>query len=512
MRVWRPTSTGTGRKPWTGSHGSKNSNPHGPASMPSWTRSAGSCNCRPAAPAGGPASGAVQGKAGTRAGWRPASWGARGRTLLYVALGILAVVGLLLVASRGRLPWQKNRAAEELYNRGQARLAVGDYEGAQATFEKMLEVAPSDQEALVGLERANRQRTLAQGYAAAELAIGDEDWERAGAELGAILAVDPTYKDARAKSDFVNQQRRLAGLYADGGRLYDLGQWTEALAQFEKVRDIDASYRAETVGEFLFVCYLNAGEALLKTEGGSLDDVKAAVDYFGEALAVDPRNDSASDARRLGGMYLDALQALARGDREQARSQLSALVAEVPDYAGGRAAQRLYDLFVAAGQDALAAGDIPTASERFSQAQALPVGDTSKARQGASLAMAATPTASPTQASPPTITPIPTPWASVPVGPVSARLGPASSYPVIGEVAPGATLAITGRRDDGAWLRVCCTTDGKEAWVPSSALEVSGPLEQAEVVKLPTATTAPTKAPRAQPLRQSPTSASRATC
>ena len=242
-----------------------------------------------AAPPGGPSSGAVQGKAGI-AGWRPRSWSARGRALLVIALGILALVALLLVAFGGRLPWQENRAAEELYTRGQARLAVGDYEGAQADFVKLLEVAPGDQEALAGLERAKSQQTLAQGYAAAELAIGDEDWERASAELGAILAADPTYKDARGKSDYVNQQRRLAGLYADGGRLYDLGQWTEALAQFRKIRDIDAAYRAAMVGEFLFVCYLNVGEDLHATEGGSLDDVKAAVDYFEEALAVHPRN------------------------------------------------------------------------------------------------------------------------------------------------------------------------------------------------------------------------------
>ena len=138
--------------------------------------------------------------------------------------------------------------------------------------------------------------------------------------------------------------------------------------------------------------------------------------------------------------------------------------------------------------------------------------DTSKAQLGAKLAMAATPTASPTQPNTPTITPIPTPWAFVPAGPVKGRSGPAGSYAVIGEVAQGATLAITGRRDDGAWLRVCCTANGKEAWVPANALKVSGPLEQAEVVKLPTATAAPTKAPRAQPLRQGQMCASRATC
>ena len=195
---------------------------------------------------------------------------------------------------------------------------------------------------------------------------------------------------------------------------------------------------AETVDEFLFVCYINAGEALLKAEGGSLDEAKAAVEYFGQALAIHPRNRTASDARRLGGLYLDALQALARGDSEQARSQLSALVGESPSYADGQAALRLYELIVAAGRDALAAGDIPSALERFDRAQGLPVSDTSAAQQGAALAAAATPT--PSHATPrntATATPIPTPWASVLAGPVSVRSGPRSAYPSIGRTGAG---------------------------------------------------------------------------
>lgn len=437
---------------------------------------------------------------------RPGSAGAaaRFRTTLYIALGILAVAALLLAVFGDRLPWRGNRTVEELYHRGQARLAVGDYEGAQAAFEKMLEISPADPEARLALDRARRQQALAQGYTAAEAAIGEEDWDRADSELAGVLAIDPTYSDAQARAAFVSQRRRLASLYADGGRLYDLGQWEQALEQFEKVRNDDASYRTETVNEFLFVCYLNAGEALLEIEGGGLDSVKTAVGYFGQALAIHPRNLTAADARRLGELYLDALQALVRNDGEQARTQLAALVGEVPGYAGGQAAKRLYDLTVAAGRDALAAGDIPAARERFWQAQRLPVNNKSAAEQGLALAHAATPTRRPTPPNTPTLTPIPTPWASVLAGAVSVRSGPDSTYPVIGELAQGATVAITGRRDDGTWLRVCCTTDRKAGWVPSPALTVRGPLDQAEVVSLPAATATrtavrPTRTPSSTP-------------
>jgi tetratricopeptide (TPR) repeat protein len=204
--------------------------------------------------------------------------------LIPVAVGLIA---LLLIAFQGRLPWSTaERGTQELYNRGQARLAVGDYEGAYAAFKKLLEVAPDDPEAQLGLVRAERQQTLAQGYAAAEAAIAEEDWDKAASELEKVLAVDANYAGAQAKADFISQRRRLAGLYSDGGRLYDLGRWEEAIAQFQKIRDLDASYRAEAVNEFLFTSYLNAGQALIASAAGGVASVQRAVDYFANALAI----------------------------------------------------------------------------------------------------------------------------------------------------------------------------------------------------------------------------------
>lgn len=408
----------------------------------------------------------------------------RVRMALYLVLAALALAALLLVAYEDRLPWRSDPTAEELYDRAQARLAAGDYEGAQAAFEKVLDLSPSDPEARLGLERAQQQQILAQDYAAAEAAIAEEDWDRASAELASILALDPTYAEAQARSDFVVQRRRLMALYTDGGRLYDLGRWEQALEQFETIRAIDSTYRTETVNEFLFVCYMSAGEALLKTERISSDNVKAAVAYFEQALAIHPRNRTASDARRRAGIFLDALAALSAGDNDHAISHLVILMADAPTFAGGQAAKLLYDLIVAAGLDALKTGDIPAALARFERAEALPVNDNSAARQGMARARAATPTPVNTA----TFTPIPVPQASAASGPINVRSGPDDSYPIIGQVAEAAVVTITARRDDGAWLRVCCVADGREGWVAASAVQVVGPLEQAEVVRRPTPT------------------------
>ncbi len=416
---------------------------------------------------------------------------------LLVVLALVAVAATLLVAFQTRLPWSwlpwrtaNNQEIEQLYNEGQGRLAVGDYEGAEAAFQKILEIAPGNTEAELGISRAQRQQMLAQGYAAAGAAIAEEDWERAAIELSNILAVDPQYADAAARAEFVSQRQRLQGLYDDGSRLYDLGQWQEALGQFEKVRRLDPGYRAEAVNEFLFVSYLNAAEALLATRGDDRTAVEQAVDYHQKALGIHPRNRSATDAYRLSRLYLDGMQAVAARDLPRARVQFEALLAEAPDYAGGAALRQLYELTVAEGRDALAAGNIPAALETFDRALGFGVTDTTAAQQGKQIALAATPTPTTPPTNTPSPTSQPTPWAVVPAGTISVRSGPDRTYPIVGELAQGAEITITGRRNDGAWLKVCCVA-GKEVWVAAPLLDVKGPLALAPEIVPPTATPRP---------------------
>ncbi len=438
-------------------------------------------------------------------------------------LGVIGVAALLLVAlqvgapgSAARswqtlLPWNRasERDAQELFNRGQERLTAGDYEGAQEAFRQLLALASDDPQARSGLARAERQQMLAQGYAAAEAAIAEEDWERAAAELAKILAVDPGYADAQARADFVAQRSRLAALYADGSRLYDLGQWAAAIEQFEKIKELDGSYRTEAVNEFLFVCYLNAGQALVEGTGdgqpaADLRALEQAVEYFSRALGIHPRNRMALEVRRLGGLYLEALRTLARDERDEAETRLEALIAEIqaselPGFGQGRIARQLYDLLLADADVALRRGDVPAAIALYSRAQGLPVDDSRRAVEGEALARSFTPTPTPRPTDTPTPAPTPRPRAVVLQGPISARSGPGSAYGIVGQVPAGSELTITGRRADGLWLRVCCLAAAggeAEGWLPVTAVEVRGDIAALAVVT-PAAPPAATRAPAA---------------
>ena len=422
----------------------------------------------------------------------------RWQTWVLILLAFVGVVALVLFSMGGRLPWTaaSEREAQELLNRGQARLLAGDYEGAQAAYKKLLETSPSNVDAQTGLARALRQQTLAQGFAAAEAAIAEEDWERAARELEKILAVDPSFSDAQAKSDFVARRQRLAALYADGSRLYDLGQWEEAILQFEKARELDNSFRGEAVAEFLFVSYLNAGQALIDEAGDDPVAVAQAVEHFSHALAVHPRNRLAAEAHRKATLYADALRTLAGDDLAGGQSRLEGLLRDDPAYAKGALAQAYFGLLIRRAKDTLAVGDIPGALGLYRQAQAVPVSDPSAAEQGEALVLSITPTPMPLPTATPTLTPTPLPAGIASAGPLSLRSGPGRLYPIIGEVPTGARVIISGRSADKAWWRVCyaaggeadCRTPGgegptaRQGWVPYTALDVRGRTDTIAVV------------------------------
>ena len=449
----------------------------------------------------------------------------RWQTWGLVLLGIIGITALLLIVFQGRFPWNNatERQARELYNRGQARLTVGDYEGAQAAFQKLLDISPNDPEALLGLSRAERQQTLAQDYAAAEAAIAEEDWDTAAAELNKILAIDSSYADAQAKTDFVAQRQRLAGLYNEGSRLYDLGQWEDAIAQFEKIQELDNSYRTEAVNEFLFVCYLNAGQALIDGSNGEVAPVQQAIGYFSSALAIHPRNHPAADARRLGSLYLDALRALAEGDTADAQARLEAILAEEPTYAAGQVAQQLYNLLIKQAEQALHTGNIPAAIKFYQQAQTVAVPDQTAAIEGETYARSITPTPTPRPTFTPGPEPVegpspepvegpspepvegshpepvegPTPYAVVRTGALNVRSGPGLAYPVLGQISTNNPLAITGRNTDSTWLRVCCIA-GKPGWVATGLITVQGSLAALPIVIPPPAAATPSPTPAEQ--------------
>lgn len=337
------------------------------------------------------------------------------RRLVWLALplAILLLMGLYFLPRSGLLSLENQRfqaQVQELRNKGEARLAAGDYEGAIEAFEKLVALVPDDQGAQMGLAHARRLRDLAEQYAQAKAAIEKEDWEEARAHLQAILAINAAYADAQELLAFVQRQQRLLSLYNEGVHRYDQADWQGALEKFEEVRALDPSYRAEAIMEYLFICYLNDGQTRLTSAGDSVEAVRLAAQRFGSALSIHPKNKQAAEERRLVSLYLEGLTAYRRQDWLQAQTWLEAVYDVRPDYAGGYLAKMLCDVHLKLGDQQRDGLNYEAALAHYRAALALEGVDCSAAEAGkqAVLLALATPTPTSTATATPTPTPLPT--------------------------------------------------------------------------------------------------------
>lgn len=433
-----------------------------------------------------------------RAGATPEEEGIERRrpaAVLRWAAPLLVAGALLAVLAwwQGWLPGVGDRLEyETLYNRGQANLAVGDYQGAQQAFASLLELAPDrfTAQAQEGLERAARLEQVALAYEEANAAMLAEDWDTAEARLRSILAVDPVYADASSLLDQVLHQRAASTLFRAGVAAYDEGQYSQAIGQLERLTELDASYQRDAVRELLFVLYLRDGRELLATPDASADTIRQALARFGKALALRPRNVEAAEEQQLANRYLSVRQALERNDPAQAEAALLALLAQQPDYAGGQAAELAYGLLLQRGETARAAGDGAAAAQLFQQAQSLAVADPSQAQEALRQLQP------PATATPETLA-APTPFVQVQGDSLNVRLGPGTDFPIVGQLSAGSQLALVGRDASGDWLVVCCI-DGKPGWVAARLVST-----EADVLALPVGLP-PTRVPAASTATPTP--------
>lgn len=430
------------------------------------------------------------------------------RAALRWAVPLLVAVAVLAALAwwQGWLPSVGGRLEyEALYNRGQASLAVGDYQGAQEAFASLAQLAPDRFVALAqeGLERAARLEQVALAYEEANAAIDAEDWDTAEARLRSILAVDPVYADANERLEYVLHQREASTLFRAGVAAYDQGDYAQAIAQLESLSELDATYQRDAVRELLFVLYLRDGRALLAAPDASADAIRQALARFGRALALRPRNVEAAEEQQLANRFLGVRQALDRGNQAQAEAALIDLLAQQPDYAGGQAAELAYRLLVQRGQQARAAGDEAGAALAFQTALALMVPDPSQAQEALSQLQ-------PTATATPEAQVGPTPFVEVQSDSLNVRMGPGTDFPIVGQLSAGSRLALVGRNEPGDWLVVCCI-DGRPGWVAARlvdtaadllALPVGLPPTRVPTSPPPAATPAPTLAATATPTAQ----------
>ncbi len=329
--------------------------------------------------------------------------------VLVAALTVVFAAGDRLFGLPGQRP---DPELVELYNQGQSQLAIGNYDGAIAAFERILAREPNDIAAKAGLTQAQMLRDLAHKYTEAQQAITQADWATARNRLEAIAAIYPSYEDVDSLLLMVIHQQEMEERFAAATAAYNASHWSEAIRLFEELREIDATFRPDAVQEFLFVSYLEEGEKLIAERGDDPAAVREAIQRFNAALTIHSDNQRATTARQLATAYDNGLRAAARRDWTAVIRHLQPVQLQRSDYAGGRVNCILYEAYTALATQETAQGKYREALAHAQAALALepPCGDIEAARQieQAVLLALATPTPTSTATATPTATPLPT--------------------------------------------------------------------------------------------------------
>ncbi len=354
----------------------------------------------------------------TRLRWLP--WVITLIILVTAAVVVFLVAGDRLFGFPGRQP---DPGLVELYNEGQSQLAIGNYDGAIAAFESILNRDPNDIAAQTGLKQARQLREMAEKYKTAQEAIKNKDWDTARTNLETIVAQYPAYEDASQLLDYVTRQQELDALFNQAVAAYNANRWAEAISLFETIQTRDETFRTDALKESLFISYLEEGERLIEDHGDDVGNVRQALQHFNAALTIHPDNQRAAKNRRLANLYLTALLAIQRQDWQQAATNLEDIYMVNPEYAGGRAACLLYQTYIALAKEDMRQEKYYSALRFVNRALAInPICNDQKEalrlRDALLVAMATptptatptlTPTATPTATPTPTLTPTITP-------------------------------------------------------------------------------------------------------
>ena len=139
-----------------------------------------------------------------------------------------------------------NRVYRETLSIAFAALERGDFDGAEANFNRVLAVRPDDAGALAGLQQTGQRRTLSRIDALrmqSEAQQSASDWEAALATFDAALAIDPSLqfaRDGRARIlAWVEMRRAIDAILDDPAALSED-------ARFEQANALVIDARAQT--------------------------------------------------------------------------------------------------------------------------------------------------------------------------------------------------------------------------------------------------------------------------
>jgi len=353
-----------------------------------------------------------------------------GRVMLYLSVvgltGLLAVIGTQVFrnqVSPALAEFQMERQIERQRKECRVLREADDLDAAEDCCKELLALDPSDEEAKQGLQDIEERRELERLY---EKGLGLEaqgdnlaanDWEQAQyyhesalETYTEVLMRSPQYGDVPLRITGIRQKLKLADLFAGAEANYEAGRFWEALEEYQQVSKLNGRYHRDLIDGRLFHIYMLLGTQIVEHSPPTPEMLPSALDYFEEALTLQPRSAEAVMERRLASLFIEGQTRYYRGYPDDAIPWLRQVYDQRPGYLGGILVDTLYDAYIRAGDASRAAGDIGLAYEQYRKAASLSVTDKALAlARLESITPYLTPTATPTVTPTATRTPLPTP-------------------------------------------------------------------------------------------------------
>ncbi|RME56360.1 MAG: hypothetical protein D6790_14805, partial [Caldilineae bacterium] len=281
---------------------------------------------------------------------------------------------------------------------GQVALAESRYEDAAQLFEQALTLDPDNPSAQQGLEKAQRQISLARLYNLAR-SLEEDDPLRALQILHQLQEEEPGYRDVVQRIERIQERATLQEQFQAAEEAYQSEEWERAIDLYTMLRSQDLDYQAVTVQQHLFESYRNQARLLMDVDKPSRDELERAIQNYRMALTLQPRDREARLNVELLSKHLEARRFMDEDRFAEAALLLSAIHSVDPNFLRGDNRRALYYALLQYGGQLQDAGDLYGALEQYQAAAGLTGVDTTEARMRARLVtVALTPTPTPTPA------------------------------------------------------------------------------------------------------------------
>ena len=366
-------------------------------------------------------------------------WSTSPRAILVRVVVVLAAVAAALFGARSLYQQvapslaftAEQRQLDRMEADARTLLEAGDLAGAQARFERLLAEAPEHAGAQRGLEDVEEERDVQQFYTEALALQQTGDLEAALQRLTDISLRRPQYKDVSLRIEEVKRQQKRDVLFAQAEEDYAAGKAEAALLAYRQLHDLEANYKGDLIANRMFELNMSLGDDLIRQQPPAVENVSLALDYYVEALSLQPRSSQAALEQELARHFLEGNTSYHAGRWNEAVSHLEAVYNQRPDYLHGTTADLLYEAYVRSGDQYRDNDDVYLAYERYTDASDLPVADKALAEGRIFyvipfLTPTTTPTITPIPSPTQTATPIPTPG-PVPTEPTATPV-PLTAY------------------------------------------------------------------------------------